>query len=479
MSEKKASMSDFEMLLNEQLTSYRAGFDPGERVKGFVTGISEEYVTLDVNAKREGLLPFEDVLREDGSVRVEVGDTLEVIFSGMQNGTFLFTSKLSSRSAVERTLHDAYERRMPVEGRVEKEINGGYEVQVHGQRAFCPYSQINLYRDDEAVYIGQTFMFMITEYDNDDRGVNVIVSRRVLLEQEREVQKQELREDLYVGMIAPGTVTRIMDFGVFVDLGGAEGLIPIKELSWSRDVKVEEIVRPGDKVEVEIKSLDWDADRISLSLRGAQGDPWDDTVAQHPVGSICTGTVTRVERYGAFAELAPGVEGLIPIGKLGNGRRLMSAREVVSEGQQLDLQIDEIDNERRRISLRPVDQRVAALAPGELSAGAKVEGIVESIQPFGVFIRLSEEKTGLLHISQSGVSHGGSPVAKLELAFPPGEKIEVVVKSIEGDRISLTTPSQWEQDSTVDTVDLEGWRKSQTKAAFGSLGDAFDGLKLP
>ncbi len=472
-------MSDFESLLDEQLSNYRGGFDPGEHAEGVVTGISEEYVTLDVSAKREGLLLADDVMCDDGTLRVDIGDRIDVIFSGMLNGAFLFTTRLSSRSAVERTLHDAYERRMPVEGRVEKEINGGYEVSLNGQRAFCPFSQINLHRQEDAVYVGKTFMFMIAEYEHDERGLNVIVSRRLLLEKEREAQRQELIEDIYEGMIAPGTVTRIMEFGAFVDLGGAEGLIPLKELSWARDVKIEEIVKPGDKVEVEIKALDWDANRISLSLRGAQGDPWEDAVASHPVGSTCTALITRVERYGAFAEIVSGVEGLIPIGKLGNGRRLMSAREVVTEGERVDVQIDEIDNDRRRISLRPIDRRVTELAPGELGVGVRVEGIVESIQPFGVFIRLAQDKTGLLHISESGVSHGGSPVAKLEYSFPYGNKLEVVVKSIDGDRISLTTPEQWEQSSANDAVDLEGWSKSQTKTDFGSLGDAFEALNLP
>jgi len=480
MSNDKVTMADFANLLDEQLNNYRNGFDPGERVKGVVSDITPEYIILEVRAKREGLVALDDFMSPEGDVTVEIGDIVDVIFSGMQNGAFLFSSRLSSTSAVDRTLQDAYSRQMPVEGKVEKEINGGYEVHVNGQRAFCPYSQINLYRQDDVVYIGKTFMFMISEYDHDERGVNVIVSRRQLMEKERESQRQELIDDLFVGMIAPGTVTRIMEFGVFVDLGGAEGLIPLREISWSRDSKVEEIVKPGDKVEVEIKALDWDANRISLSLRGAQGDPWNDVIAKYPVGSACTGKITRVERFGAFAEIGDGVEGLIPISKLGNGRRLMSAREVISEGEELELQVEEIDTERRRISLKPLDRRIEALTPGELSVGSKVEGIVESIQPFGVFVRLSESKTGLLHISETGIPKGGNPAAKLELNFPPSEKIEVVVKSLDGDRISLTIPSVWESKGSEEgEVDLSTWKKANSSAAtLGSMGNAFDGLDL-
>ncbi|MDD4102203.1 MAG: S1 RNA-binding domain-containing protein [Kiritimatiellae bacterium] len=480
MIDKKVSMADFEELLNAQLSGYRKGFNPGDRVSGTVSNISQQYVTLDVNAKREGLLPVADMLNEDGTLRCKVGDRVDVIFAGMQNGSFLFSGSLGAKQVVDRSLADAYERQMPVDGKVEKEINGGYEVSVAGKRAFCPFSQISLFRQEGAEYIGKTFNFLVSEYGEDDRGSNVIVSRRALLEKEREEQRKELVEDLYVGMVATGTVTRIVDFGVFVDLGGAEGLIPLKEVAWARDVKPEDVVKPGDKVDVQIKDLDWDRNRISLSLRGAQGDPWDDTVARFPQGAVFIGKITKLERFGAFAQIVPGVEGLIPIGKLGGGRRIMSAREVVSEGQELMLQVDSIDVERRRISLKPVDERIKALNPGELAPGAKVEGIVESIQPFGLFVRLSEEQTGLLHISETDIPKGGNPAAKLERIFPPSSKIEVVVKALEGDRISLTLPSKWESRGTGDDGDdLSTWLAgNKGGGSLGSLGEAFSKLKL-
>ncbi len=480
MSDQKVSMADFEDLLNEQLSVYRKGFNPGDRVSGTVSNISQQYVTMDVNAKREGLVPLADMTNEDGTLRCKVGDRVEVIFAGMQNGVFLFSGSLGAKQVVDRSLADAYGRQMPVEGKVEKEINGGYEVSIAGKRAFCPFSQISLFRQEGAEYIGKTFNFLVSEYGEDDRGSNVIVSRRSLLEQEREEQRKELIEDLYVGMVVTGTVTHIVDFGVFVDLGGAEGLIPLKEVAWARDVKPEDVVKVGDKVDVQIKDLDWDRNRISLSLRGAQGDPWDDAVARFPQGAVFIGKITKLERFGAFAQIIPGVEGLIPIGKLGNGRRIMSVREVVSEGQELMLQVDSIDVERRRISLKPVDERVKALNPGELAPGSKVEGIVESIQPFGLFVRLSEEKTGLLHISETDIPKGGNPAAKLERSFPPSSSIQVVVKAVEGDRISLTLPSKWEtRGAGEDGDDLSAWLAGNKSGdSLGSLGDAFSKLKL-
>jgi small subunit ribosomal protein S1 len=343
MSEKIVSMADFVSLLNAQLSAYRKGFNPGDRVRGTVSNINNQYVTLDVSAKREGLVPIADMTQEDGLLRCKIGDSVEVIFAGMQDGAFLFSGSLGAKQVVDRALADSYERQLPVEGRVEKEINGGYEVTVAGKRAFCPFSQISLFRQEGAEYVGHTFNFLVTEYGEDERGPNVVVSRRSLLEKEREAQRQELVEDLYVGMVATGTVTRLAAFGVFVDLGGAEGLIPLKEVAWARDVKPEDVVKAGDKVDVQIKEIDWGRDRISLSLRGAQGDPWDDAVARFPQGATFTGKITKIERFGAFAQIIPGVEGLIPIGKLGGGRRLMSAREVVAEGQELLLQVDSVD----------------------------------------------------------------------------------------------------------------------------------------
>lgn len=481
MSGNKVSMADFEALLNAQLSSYHKGFNPGDRVRGTVSDITGQYVILDVNAKREGLVPTVDMTNEDGTLRCKVGDSVEVIFAGMQNGTFLFSGSVGAKQVIDRSLADAYARQMPVEGLVEKEINGGYEVTVAGQRAFCPFSQISLFRQEGAEYIGHKFSFLISEYGGDERGTNVVVSRRTLLEKEREAQRQELIEDLHVGMVATGTVTRVVEFGVFVDLGGAEGLIPLKEIAWARDVKPEDVVKPGDKVDVQIKDLDWDRNRISLSLRGAQGDPWDDTAARFPQGSTFMGKITKIEKFGAFAQIVPGVEGLIPIGKLGGGRRLMSAREAVTEGQELLLQVDSVDFERRRFSLRPVDERIKALQPGELAEGAKVEGIVESIQPFGIFVRLSEEKTGLLHISETEIPKGGNPAAKLERQFPPASKIEVVVKSVEGDRISLTLPAKWEMRGSGDAEsnEVSSWLASnKNSGSLGSLGDAFSKLKL-
>ena len=275
-------------------------------------------------------------------------------------------------------------------------------------------------------------------------------------------------------------MTRITDFGFFVDLGGVEGLVPMKELSWRRDVKPSDVVKEGDSVEVLVREVDWERNRISLSLRAAQTDPFDTVSARCPIGSEVTVKITHLEPFGAFAELEPGVEGLIPISALGNGRRISRPSEVVSEGQEMLVRVESIDRDRRRISLRPVDARLAALNPDSFAPGTKLEGIVESYTTFGVFIRLSEEKTGLLHISETGIPKGPNPLAKLEQAYPHGSKVEVVVKAHDGGKISLTKPENWNPNAEAEEAQaIAEFRKATTAPSdLGSLGSLFDSLKL-
>jgi small subunit ribosomal protein S1 len=473
-----AALAEFEALLNAQ-ADYRKGFSPGERVKATVISAGAEYVVMDVKGKHEGLVASEEFRDTDGQLTVKAGDSVEVIFLSQQNGALMFTTQAGNAPMVDQTFTQAQASGLPVEGVVQSEINGGYEVLVSGKRAFCPFSQMSLFRTEGATYIGQKLPFVVVEYGEDGR--NIVLSRRVLLEKEREAQREALQASIQPGQVRTGTVSRLTDFGIFVDLGGIDGLIPLKELSWQRDVKPADVAKPGDKVEVLVRETDWERNRVSLSLRATQGDPWDGVMARYGVGSALRGKVTRLERFGAFVEIVPGVEGLVPIGRLAGGRRIISAREVVSEGQELDVQIESIDAERRRISLKPIDDRVAALKPGELAPGVEVEGIVEGIKEFGVFVRLSEKQVGLLHISETEQPKGGSPAARLERAFPPGSKIKVVVKTMDGERIGLTLLSRWQQQAGSDGQDDTASYLAQnrpTGRGLGSLGDAFMNIKL-
>ena len=280
--DSKSSKMDFAAMLDSQLKSYRRGFRPGDVVTARVVTVGESYVTLDVNAKSVGLLPVEDVTDEEGEVTVGRNDEIEVSFVAMQKDAYLFAragvAESAAADALDQTVQRAFDGGLPIEGKVEKEVKGGYEVTVAGHRAFCPYSQIDRARrqvsaGDENPYVGRTFQFIVQEYGKDDRGENLVVSRRAVQERELAVAKDYLRGKLAVDQTLNGTVVKVLPFGAFVDLGGVEGLVPAKEISWDKVVNPADFVKEGDLVTVKVLSLDWERDRVSLSIRQTQSKP--------------------------------------------------------------------------------------------------------------------------------------------------------------------------------------------------------------
>ncbi len=275
-------MAGFAALLDQQFKGFRKGFNPGDTVNARVVRVGEEYVTLDVNAKTVGLLPVADVTDEEGDVTVKRGDMVEVSFVAMQKDAYLFAKADVAESAaivsVDQTIQRAFDGGLPLEGTVEKEVKGGYEVTVCGQRGFCPYSQIDRVRKPvapgaENPYVGKKLQFVVQEYGTDDRGVNLIVSHRVVQERELAVAKDYLRDTLEEGQTLNGTVVKVLNFGAFVDLGGVEGLVPVREISWDKVNDPNDFLKAGELVTVKILSLDWERERISLSIRQCQAKP--------------------------------------------------------------------------------------------------------------------------------------------------------------------------------------------------------------
>lgn len=478
MSDPNSSMADFSEMIDAQLSGYRHGFDPGERVTGTVVEVGAAFVVLDIHAKREGVILRDEFLDENGGVTVELGASVEAYFMGVRDGAFLLSTRVTG-AAAETSLRDAAASGMPVEGLVKSEINGGYEIMVGSTRAFCPYSQIDLYREEGAEYVGHRVPFLVTEYA--EEGRNIVLSHRELLEQERAEKREALKETLQEGDLLEGKVVKLMEFGVFVDIGGVEGLIPLRELSWERNANPEDVVQVGETVGVLVQAIDWERQRISLSLRYAEGNPWDQAAARFPVGSRHDVTITRLMPFGAFAELEPGVEGLIHISKLGGGRRIHHAREAVAEGDKIEVSVESFDSDEQRIGLVPVDERIDRLNADnrELGVGTSVSGIVEGVREFGVFVKLNEDKTGLLHVSETEVQRRGNPAAQLERVYPSGEEVEVVVKSIEGERISLTTPSKYREQREDPEAEARQFLSDRKQSqSLGSLGDALDQLGL-
>ena len=476
-----AQRSMFAAMLEGKLENYVGGYSPGDRVKARATAVREGFVVLDVRSKHEGLADIAEFRDDEGNVNVKPGDLLDMVFVQQREGALMFTrATVSAKAVIDQTVAQAKESGLPLEGTVQKEVTGGYEVTCAGKRAFCPHSQIDLFKTEGAVYVGKKFPFAVMEYDEAEG--NLVLSRRMLLEKERAAQKEALKAGLKEGQILKGRVSRLADFGFFVDLGGMDGLVPLRELSWRHGTKPEEVAKVGDEVEVSVVSLaELDKDRISLSLKALIRDPWLDIVEKYPPGAVLEAKVTRIEKFGAFVDLGGGVEGLVSTGRLAAGRRIMTPREVVTEGQVLLLQVETVEADKRRMGLKPVDERISKLKPGELQPGMEVRGIVESCRDFGVFVRLSEEKTGLLHVAEADVTQGGSASAKLERAYPPRSEVTLVVKAVEGDRISLTTAAKWAggiKSDADDEMDQFFTNQSASRKMFGSFGDALSGLKL-
>jgi len=323
---------------------------PGEKVQVRILKISGDWIFLDTGRKGEGVLDRKEMLDADGNLTVAEGDTISVYFLGAEHNEFRFTTKIGGGAAGNAQLEDAFNTGIPVQGVVEKEVKGGFEVKVAGARAFCPYSQMGLRRvDGPAEYVGQHLSFRITGYG--EKGRNIVLSRRAILEEEQARQKEEMKESLREGMTVHGTVTSLQKFGAFVSLGGIEGLIPMAELGWSRVADVRDVLSVGQEVSVIVKQLDWQNDRITLSLKETLADPWEQISSRFPEGSYHSGTIVRLMPFGAFVALGEGVDGLLHISKLGGGKRINHPREAVKEGETVEVKVDAVDREQKRLSL--------------------------------------------------------------------------------------------------------------------------------
>lgn len=325
--------------------------EPGEKVEARVLKITGDWVFLDTGRKGEGVLDRKELLDADGNLTVSEGDVITAWFLSSAHNEMRFTTKLGTGPAGSAQLEEAWRNGIPVEGFVEKEIKGGYEIKIGGSiRAFCPFSQISLGRaDDRAQFVGQHLPFRITGYG--EGGRNIVLSHRAIQEEERERQRERLRETLQEGMTVRGTVTSIRDFGAFVTVDGIEGLIPISELGWGRVAEVGDVLTVGQEVEVVVKKLDWANDRLSFSLKETLADPWERVAEKFPVGTYHKGVVARLAPFGAFVTLGDGVDGLIHISRLAAGKRIMHPREVVKEGERVEVKIEAVDRENRRLSL--------------------------------------------------------------------------------------------------------------------------------
>jgi small subunit ribosomal protein S1 len=329
---------------------------PGDEVKGRVISIGRDAVFVDLGAKSDGMLELAELRDDEGKVTVKVGDELEARVVEGGDGVIMLRRAFGRGKAAEEGLAQAFEHGIPVEGLVSGVNKGGVEVQVAGVRAFCPISQLDLrHTEDASAHVGQRYQFRITRFEPGPRG-NIVLSRRALLEAEQAVQAEKTRAQLAVGSVVRGKVTALKDYGAFVDLGGLEGMLHVSEIGFSRIGHPKDVLSVGQEIEVAILKIEKTGDekrpeKIALSLKSLEKDPWSDVGERVPEGAKLPGIVVRVETFGAFVEILPGVEGLVHASELGTTRQVRHARDVVKVGQAVQVTVLTVDAAQRRISL--------------------------------------------------------------------------------------------------------------------------------
>jgi small subunit ribosomal protein S1 len=352
---------------------------PGDRVRGTVTSVGRDTVFVELaDGRGEAMIDGAELRDADGMVTIKVGDPIEatVVEGGGRGEPMVLRRQLAHASGAQAPaeLARAFELGLPVEGTITAVNKGGVDVTVAGVRGFCPISQLDTRRTEDASgMVGQKLMFRITKYEEDRRGPNLVLSRRALLEEEARGRAVETRAKLQVGAVLPGVVTGLKDFGAFVDLGGIEGMLHVSEIGFSRVTRPADVLAIGQPVTVQVIRIEKRNDpnrpeQVALSLKALAADPWEEAASRFPAGTRVAGTVMRVEPFGAFVELAPGVEGLAHISTLGGGKPLRHARDAVKPGDRLEVTVIAVDRERRRLSLAPAGESEAIDAESQAAA---------------------------------------------------------------------------------------------------------------
>ncbi|MBL7542935.1 MAG: 30S ribosomal protein S1 [Bdellovibrionaceae bacterium] len=452
--------SDFDKLFTDSVREQ--DFKVGDVVTGTVVEVQSDYVLVDINYKSEGLIDINEFRVLDGVRDVKVGDKIEVLIDRIENenGMIVLSKDKADMLRAWTDITKAAENEEVIEGTVIAKVKGGLQVDI-GVKAFLPGSQIDLrpVRNMD-IFLGKKYKFKVIKF-NKKRG-NIVLSRRALLEEERENLKTQTIDQMREGSIVAGLVKNITDYGAFIDLGGMDGLLHITDMSWGRIKHPSEVINVGDEIQVKVLKYDQEKQRVSLGLKQLQQDPWESVAATYPVGKKVKGKVVSVTEYGAFVELAEGVEGLIHVSEMSWTKRVKHANQIVQPTQEVEVQVLEIDNENRKISLgmkqlmaNPWVELKDTYPPGTI-----IEGEVKSVTDFGVFIGIEDGIDGLVHISDFSwtkrVNHPSEMFAK-------GQKVRAVVLGvdIENERFSLGL-KQLENDP---------WSNIETKYAIGTQHD--------
>ncbi len=480
--EMEEKMSFAELLEN---TPRSPGYwvSPGDTVSGVVVKINQDTIFIDLGGKSEGIAEKEEFLDKEGNLTLKEGDPVKLKVSSVRNGIHLSRSIRAHGAEALEMLREAQQNQIPVEGRVAAVNAGGLEVDLSGIRGFCPMGQIDLrFCKNPEEHIGARYHFRIMEID--EKRKNIILSRRMLLQEEQEKLAQETLSSLKEGLQVEGIVTKLADFGAFVDIGGIEGMVHVSEISHSRIPHPSEVLKTGQRIQAKILKIEPDKGnrlRIALSIRALELEPWERGL-EFKEGDVICGKVSRLADFGAFVEVAPGVDGLLHLSEI-SYERISHPNKVLKEGDSIEVLVLKIDEEKRRISLSlkeaMIKRRMAEQEDGQkavhLDVGQVLSGIVEDHKPYGIFVRLPQiglDVRGLLPMEEIA----DADKVDVKKRFPRGKEIRVEIIDLDKKgKIRLSQKVMKERE------EREGYQKFVQKegksGSLGTLGDIFKNLK--
>ncbi len=432
--EGKPGVTEFETMFEESLRTVK----PGGVVKGRVVGITATHVLIDVGYKSEGQTPIQEFTDRQGNLQVKVGDEVDVYFDSSEgeNGGIVLSRQRAENMKVWEDIEKSFNEGTGIEGRIIGKVKGGFKVDV-GVMGFLPGSHVDV-RPSRNLdkFLGTTDRFAVLKF-NRARG-NVVLSRRALLEKERDGLKQDILKILEEGVILEGTVKNITGYGAFVDLGGIDGILHISDMSWGRISHPSEVVHVGDKIRVVVLKFDAEKERISLGMKQLTPDPWHTVASKYPAGSRVQGKVISIMDYGAFVELESGIEGLIHISEMSWSRKIAHPSKILQMGQQVEVVVLNVDPGHRRISLglKQVMANPWEAAKEKYPVGSIVKGPVRNITDFGIFIGIEEGIDGMAHVSDL---HWTKKIKHPSELFKKGDVVEAKVLGInvENERFAL------------------------------------------
>jgi len=428
---------NFAQLFEESLKTVE--MDVGSIITGVVIDIDNEWVTVHAGLKSEGVIPRSQFLDDNGEFHLGIGDEVYVALEAIEdgNGETRLSREKARRAETWKSLEGSFEGGEVVRGAINGKVKGGFTVDIHGIRAFLPGSLVDVRPVRDTAHLeGQTLDFKVIKLDQ--KRNNIVVSRRAVLEQANSAEREALLANLQEGAVLKGVVKNLTDYGAFVDLGGVDGLLHITDMAWRRIKHPSEVVKVGDEIDVKVLKFDRETNRVSLGLKQLGSDPWVSIKDRYPENSRVKARVTNLTDYGCFAELEQGVEGLVHVSEMDWTNKNIHPSKVVQVGDEVEVMILDIDEERRRISLgmkqcteNPWDVFAATHTKGE-----KISGKIKSITDFGLFIGLEGNIDGLVHLSDISWHETGEEAVR---AYKKGDEVETVILSIdpERERISL------------------------------------------